>query len=72
MDKQRLQELAGVPITESISDDFEELMAQLNQMKHFGESFKSVKEEFSVNKGETFVALANKIIKATKKIQGQM
>jgi hypothetical protein len=62
----------SVELDESISDDYEELMAQLNQMKHFGESFNSVKEEFAANEGQTFIAIAEKIINATKKIQGQL
>jgi 3-methyladenine DNA glycosylase/8-oxoguanine DNA glycosylase len=65
-------------LNESISDDFEELKAQINQMKRFGESPQTIKDEFGKDqqgkqmKGDTFIAIANKIIKATKKIQGQM
>lgn len=72
MDTKRLQELAGMPLNESISDDYEELMAHLNNMKHFGQSFKSIKEEFAVNEGDTFKVLAEKIIKTVNKIQGQL
>lgn len=66
-----LNQLNENDIKESISDDYEELMAQLNNMKYFGESFRIMKQEFAQNEGETFIKIANKIIKATKKIQGQ-
>jgi len=56
-------------VTESVSDDLDSLKAQINNMNRFGESFASIKEEFRVNDGETFVKLAEKIIALTKKIR---
>ena len=65
-------EKQSLDIKESVSDDIDDLMAQINNMKHFGESFKSIHEEFKVNKGETFVKLADKIKALTRKIQKEM
>ena len=72
MDKTRLLRLAGIQINESISDDYEELIAQLNRMKVYGESFKTMKEEFANNNGQKFIDHAKNIIKITKQLQKQL
>jgi len=64
-----IQELGKEKIDESVSDDLDSLKAQINNMSRFGESFASIKEEFRVNEGETFVKLAEKIIALTTKIR---
>lgn len=58
-------------INESEVTGLTDLKAVIDNICFFGDSMDSIKEEFRVNNGDTFIALAKKIVKAVQDIRKQ-
>lgn len=52
-----------------LEDNLDDLVAQVKNLSYFAENSQSVADEFKTNNGETFIILANRIIKLARKIQ---